>query len=231
LTNYSLNDLARAIEPRQMLVRAFFSIGPKDGATELLLIRHAQIPETRTYDEDPPLTELGRAQAEALGNHLAKTPIVALYASPAVRARETAAAIGKHHGLEAAVRDDLRDVEFYLPPGQTIRDVVGEEEYEKMLQRFAREKVYTIYGETRESAEQMRERMTQVLDEIIASNPPGRIAVVSHGPPIQAYLAGLLGSRYDMMMATRLTAVSVVWAKGELRDVQTVNSTAHFGGY
>jgi probable phosphoglycerate mutase len=228
---YSLDELARAPEPRVGLARTFFSIGSTEGATELLLVRHGQIPETRTIQEDPHLTEIGRAQAAALADHLAGRPIAAIYASPSLRTRETAAPIAARHGLEVVIDHNLRDVESYLQVGQTLRDVVGEEKYEEMLNRFAREKTYDVWGETRESGQQLRDRMAGAIDAVVAAHREGRVVIVGHGPPIQAYLAGLLGSRFDMLVATRLTAVSVIWAKGELRDVAVINSTAHFGGF
>ena len=47
------------------------------------------------------LDEVGRAQAVALGERLSSEPISAIYASPALRARQTATAVARRHGGRA----------------------------------------------------------------------------------------------------------------------------------
>ncbi|RPJ62897.1 MAG: histidine phosphatase family protein, partial [Acidobacteria bacterium] len=70
--------------------------------TRLLLVRHG---ETEWNSDviyrgraEVALSETGRRQAELLGVRLATEQVTALYCSPLVRARETAAAIGRHTG-------------------------------------------------------------------------------------------------------------------------------------
>lgn len=81
---------------------------------ELILVRHGQ-PEWVSPDgknrNDPGLTELGHAQAEAAAERLADHaeapapgPVDRLFASPAVRARETAEPISAALGLPAEER-------------------------------------------------------------------------------------------------------------------------------
>jgi broad specificity phosphatase PhoE len=59
---------------------------------------------------DTPLSETGRRQAECLAARLAGEEIDAVWASPMIRARETAAAIAAPHGLGVSLDPDL--VEF-----------------------------------------------------------------------------------------------------------------------
>jgi 2,3-bisphosphoglycerate-dependent phosphoglycerate mutase len=84
---------------------------------ELLLIRHAQpawVDADGLAYNDPPLTELGRAQAAALAAHLAATPVDELHVSSAVRSRETAAPVAERLGLDPSVHEEL--FELRLPP-------------------------------------------------------------------------------------------------------------------
>ncbi len=65
---------------------------------QLYIIRHGESMGNIETDDDfdkvnPPLTELGKMQALALGERFKKLDNYTLYASPLVRARETAAAI------------------------------------------------------------------------------------------------------------------------------------------
>jgi broad specificity phosphatase PhoE len=83
----------------------------------LVLARHGQTPSNvakllDTVLPGPGLTELGRAQAAALGEELATgTPVTALYCSAAARARETAGLVGSVLGLEPEVVDGLHEVQ------------------------------------------------------------------------------------------------------------------------
>ena len=79
---------------------------------ELVLVRHAE-PDwenARQKGADPALTVLGRQQAADLAAHLRSLPLAALYSSPLVRARETAAAIGAAQQLTATAVTDLAEI-------------------------------------------------------------------------------------------------------------------------
>ncbi|WP_199440704.1 histidine phosphatase family protein [Umezawaea beigongshangensis] len=81
----------------------------------LLLVRHGQTASNRRHALDslppgPPLTEEGREQALALAADLADEPVVAVYASTAVRAQETAAPVAAHHGLQVEVVEGVHEV-------------------------------------------------------------------------------------------------------------------------
>ena len=68
---------------------------------------------------NPPLSELGHRQAAAAAAWLADETFDALYASPLLRARQTAAPIAEAHGLEIQIEDGIaeydRQSEAYIP--------------------------------------------------------------------------------------------------------------------
>ncbi|CAG1010485.1 putative phosphoglycerate mutase [Phycisphaerales bacterium] len=80
----------------------------------LLVLRHAKAEKDSPTgrDEDRPLSDLGRRQAEFIGSHLLrpgkglKTPALIL-SSPAARARTTAEIIAKALGLKVGFDDSL----------------------------------------------------------------------------------------------------------------------------
>lgn len=81
----------------------------------LHLIRHGQTPSNLigaldTGDPGPGLTGEGERQAAAVGAMFADRPLDAVYASPLTRARQTAAAIARPHGLEVLIRPGLREI-------------------------------------------------------------------------------------------------------------------------
>ncbi len=84
--------------------------------TRVLLVRHGETAWNACgiYQggRDVPLSEHGRAQAEALRDTLAGTPIDAAYTSPLARARETARLILGGRGVRAAVVPELRELSY-----------------------------------------------------------------------------------------------------------------------
>lgn len=83
---------------------------------ELLLVRHAQpawVVDGIGYN-DPHLSELGTAQAEAAGKALAGVAFDQIWVSPAMRSQETAAAVTGHHDTSVLTKDWA--LEIQLPP-------------------------------------------------------------------------------------------------------------------
>ena len=83
----------------------------------LYLVRHAHS-DPGDPDSLRPLSARGKEQARELGELLADVAADAVFASPLLRARETAAAIARAAGLE--LRIDER-----LAPGATAEDVLA----------------------------------------------------------------------------------------------------------
>lgn len=65
-------------------------------ADTVYLVRHA---EKQGDSKDPPLSECGRARAQALADYFANIPLAAVYATPYQRTRQTAAAVAGHKQL------------------------------------------------------------------------------------------------------------------------------------
>ena len=80
----------------------------------ILLARHGETTsnaERRFQGQlDVPLNDTGREQARALAEAVRDEPLAALYASPLVRARETAEIVGAAIGLEVRLDDRLKEV-------------------------------------------------------------------------------------------------------------------------
>lgn len=74
----------------------------------ILWVRHGQstwnvLDRLQGHELSPPLTELGREQAQHAAETLTDRGVVRLLSSPATRALETAQIIGAHLGLEVEV--------------------------------------------------------------------------------------------------------------------------------
>ncbi len=76
---------------------------------------------------DTPLSARGRRQAEALAIRLADEGIDAVWASPMVRARETAATVAAPHGLSLSIDADLVEFDWGVWSGRPFDGVLEQE--------------------------------------------------------------------------------------------------------
>lgn len=84
-----------------------------DTHPQVVLLRHGEpdwSPGEGPSVNDPGLTPLGRAQAEAAARELAKRPLEAIYVSPYRRSQETAAPLAEATGLEPITVDGLAEI-------------------------------------------------------------------------------------------------------------------------
>jgi len=79
---------------------------------EVVLVRHGEPDWDRAFEtrSDPGLTLLGERQADLVAAHLKRQPVVAVYCSPLVRAKETAAAIAAAQELDPQIIHGLEEI-------------------------------------------------------------------------------------------------------------------------
>ena len=89
---------------------------------ELILIRHGlpkHVENTDGKPADPPLSDIGHAQAELMATWLQHESIDHLYSSPMARAYETAKPLARAQGLSIEVKDGVaeydRQARAYIP--------------------------------------------------------------------------------------------------------------------
>lgn len=160
--------------------------------TTILLARHGEtewnLDGRFQGHADPPLNDLGRAQAHELAERLAGEPIAAVYASPLRRALETAQIVGDRLGLPVATADGLREVDVGSWSGLTRAEIAG-----RFPEGYARWLEYGPGWDDGETYERMGERVMGALGEIAGRHPGEQILVVTHGGPIRAVQAYALG--------------------------------------
>jgi probable phosphoglycerate mutase len=225
-------DEAAAARRPSPLERAFLMGMP--GVGELLLVRHGQqlaptgLRPTRAQWTDPPLSELGRRQAEVLGDALASEPIAAVYASPLQRAKDTGAAIAARHGLEVVVLDELREVEVFreVPEGERVADVLPAVLLRGASERFVHERRWDVYPWS-ESGAELRRRVVGALEGILAVHGGERVVVACHGGVINAYVGHVLGLAEDMFFRPGHASVSRLRHGEGRRVVHSLNELHH----
>jgi broad specificity phosphatase PhoE len=97
----------------------------------ILLARHGRTAENAAGRilgrRDPPLDRAGRAEAAALAAAVSGAGPRALYTSPLLRARQTAAAVAAATGLEPVVLEDLAESRRGAWEGRTLTDLEAED--------------------------------------------------------------------------------------------------------
>jgi probable phosphoglycerate mutase len=193
-------ERAAATRAMRSLERAFL-LGV-EGATEILLIRHADAYDglEATSEGDPGLSPTGREQARRLAARLRRFPVDAVYSSPLRRARETAEAIG----LPVALDERLVEVAADTSGG---------------------------YVELREVPAETIKRMRAAIDQAVARHLGGRVAMVGHGVAILHYLCDVLRVEPGRLrVLPYYTSINVVRIKEDRRMAGAIADVAHLEG-
>jgi 2,3-bisphosphoglycerate-dependent phosphoglycerate mutase len=231
------------------------------GYVELYIIRHGQSTNNALADSqdrvcDPPLTELGRKQADILAHHLAAgarvTPwerdldqgsgygITQLYCSPMWRSLETAQSIERTLGLAPTVWVDIHERGgIWLDHGEA-GGVVGypgttHSEILAAFPRFILPESITERGwwhhqgqEDRSACDGRAIRVAETMRAWAASDE--RIALVSHGAFIDALLKALFYQLPNHHMYYHHLNAAISWLifrpDGHL-DVEYLNRVDH----
>lgn len=205
---------------------------PLTGLCELVMVRHGEQLLTRDtavgQSVDPPLSELGRRQALAVGERLAHTHLDAIYSSPLRRARDTADAIGGHHGLTPTIVPELHEIEIWsnLDKDVSVRDALPPERVAEIFRDHVRTKKFSAFPDA-EDRDLFRKRVGEALHEIINRHLGQRVAVVCHSGVINAFLATILATDQDVPVRIHHTSINVFRGADTRRAVQSINDFRH----
>jgi probable phosphomutase (TIGR03848 family) len=187
--------------------------------TTVLLIRHGRTKANANgvlagWSEGVELDTVGRGQAEALAERLAKVPLSKLVTSPLQRCEQTAQAIAQAHKPKLSVERDDRLAEC------RYGDWTG-----RPLKRLAKDPLWQIVqdqpsavhfpGDDSESLLAVSQRANECVNYWVtvgsAKQRDGApmIALVSHGDVIKAILANALGMHLDMFQRIVIDPCSV----------------------
>lgn len=206
-------------------------------ATHVLLIRHGQSrgnAERRFGGHTTtPLSARGHKQAEATARTLKSESLTAIYSSDLARAIETARPLSKKTGLPINGSTAFRERSVGVMEGLTFEDAAQQhpEQYAALLRRDFE---HVLTGG--ESYRQLLDRAWQKLDEIIAQNQGGKIAVFSHTGTICILALHLMGALDSPeLKPVWISTANCGITRFELRAdgfvrVLTVNDTSHLSG-
>jgi len=201
--------------------------------TRVYLVRHGSTVLAEDHfagETDVPLSEIGRAQARALGARLAGDPIDAFYASPLERALETARLVAAPHGREVFPRAELREISHGRWEQKSRAEV--ESLYPGEYARWESDP-FSFAPEGGETGLAVLARALPALFEIVASHPDGRVLVVSHKATIRLLVATLLGfdaRGYRDRLDSSPAGLSILdFRESSRAQLVLFNDTSHYG--
>lgn len=192
---------------------------------ELLLIRHA-LPIRREVTEgaaDPPLSSDGVRQAELLGEYLASEHIDAVYASPLLRAVQTAEPLCRMNGCEMTLDAGLAEFDQHSSEYIPVEELQASGD--PRLKEF-------LLGEGDEfdDRDEFRERVFASITQIISQHGGERVAVVCHGGVINSYAGDVLGLDVEgpgFFYPNYTSITRIAASRSGVRSIVTLNETSH----
>ena len=185
-------------------------------ANKLWLIRHGEtewsLSGAHTGRTDLPLTDRGRAEAAAIGQHLHGRPFAVVLTSPLERARETCqlAGYGDNAELEPGLREwDYGDYEGHSTP-----------EIRRMRADWSLWSDGVPNGET---VEQVYQRAWAVIERV--SSLDGDVALFAHGHVLRILTACWLGlpPQAGRLFALATASISILGYEREQRVIALWN--------
>jgi len=161
---------------------------------ELYLIRHGQTDFSRENrfcgSIDPPLNDIGLRMAEAFGAAYASKTWDGIYASPSLRARQTAAPLVAHVHVQPVLDDGLREIAY--GEWESLKHEEAKAKWPEVYAYWAADTASraTPGGET---AFMVAARAAPVIERIRREHTEGRVLIVSHKATIRILVCALLG--------------------------------------
>ena len=202
------------------------------GATEILLIRHGESRAASEEDPfplvngqgDPELAEIGRMQAEKLGQRLADHAIDAVYVTNLRRTHETAAPLCKIKGIVPKVVEDLREVHLGDWEGGLFR-IKAHQNHPVIVEMREHQEWGKIPGG--ESNAELDARVARGLNNIIEQHPDQVVVVVAHGGVIGSVLSQATNSEPFAFVGADNGSISHLIAFQGRQSVRRFNDTSH----
>lgn len=137
---------------------------------------------------DIPVNAKGRAQAEAVRRQLEGVTFTGVYASPLLRAYETAQIVS---GREVSKDDRLIEVDFGLWEGKTREQFI--EEHPGSWEKWSADPSANRAGVNGETGQEIVTRVDAFFEELLGTHQKGTFLVVAHNGVNRLFMAHKLG--------------------------------------
>jgi broad specificity phosphatase PhoE len=204
--------------------------------TVVYLLRHGATAVNREVPNrlqgkgiDLPLDPIGREQAARAAEALAGHRLEAVYASPMLRALQTASIVAEPHRLTPAPIEAIIEADVGRWEGLTWAEASAQdpEQYDRFHANPG-----TIPYPDGESFQDVQRRAIPALAALAANHPGGRIAVIAHNVVNRAVLASLLGLPIDLARSLRQSncGINVLHYRPGGVELFAMNACLHLEG-
>jgi len=188
--------------------------------TRLILIRHSQPAiDPCVSPAQWPLSALGRQRCVPLARLLARYQPAALYASQEAKAAETAALVAHELGLPYHTRPGLHE---HL---RTIDDWLTEVEFKARIAALFAHPSEVVFG--LESADQAHARFSAAVSSVLAEEPTGTPAIVTHGTVLSLFVGRAAGLDPAALWSSLGLPALIVLDRASLAIEHTFEVVAH----
>lgn len=201
--------------------------------TTIYIVRHAETAENAAHiwqgQLDTELSPAGLRQAVAVARRLKGAPFSAVYSSDLKRARATAEAIAREHGLCVRLAPGLREMNVGRWQGLTYVEARARDP--EIYAQLMADPIHTRRPDG-ESWVEFQRRVALAFHSIAAAHPGETICLVSHGGTIRALLAEALSLSFDTTrrLAMDNTGVSIIAGEDGNWRLRLFNDTHHIAG-
>ncbi len=167
-----------------------------------------------------PLNQTGRRQARVVARLLKEVALDACYASPAMRALETAQLIVRGRSLSVAKVPEILEINYGAWVGKYFDEVTSQPAYR--LYHATPKRSCPPGGE---SMKAVHRRTVAFMERLRVRHRNGRILVVSHADIIKTIIVHYLGLNLDHLQKFRIdnASVSLLWFHKKTCRVLSVN--------
>ncbi|PJF42539.1 MAG: hypothetical protein CUN50_03640 [Candidatus Thermofonsia Clade 1 bacterium] len=198
--------------------------------TDFLLIRHATNDFVKTgrlagWTPEVHLNAEGRAQAAALGEHLAQMRLDAAYSSPLERCVETAQAVLVHHPhLRLEIAEAFGEIRYGAWQGAELSKLSTRKLWRTV--QITPSRARFPEGETLRAAQM---RAVDAIEALAERHPRQRVAIFSHSDLIKMILAHYLGMHLDLYQRIEIApaSLSIIRLSFERPSVLQINETSY----
>lgn len=184
----------------------------KERSTRLIFVRHGEtdFPLDRIYcdeQDDPALNGVGVDQANQAAEQIKPARVDALYASPCLRTRMTAAAVNKAYpDLTIEYDERLRERHFGIWEGLYFSEI--EREFPLEYKRWKQDQA-AFRPQGGESVYEMAGRVVSAVKDIVVRHPGQAVVVVAHVGPIRVLVTEALGMSLKSYRQLRIDPASI----------------------
>ena len=204
-------------------------------AIRIFLVRHGETEWNRIHRfqgrSDVPLNKIGKEQAHALALALKDEPIMAIYASPLVRALETAEAIKTYHP-SISLFEEPGLIEMDLGEFDGMEAGLWVEQYPHFRKTW-QETPSSLKMPGGESLQEVQTRAIDTLERITQNYPPqSTLLLSSHNFVNRAILCHAMGKSLDRFreLKQRTAALNILYKQDNKLWAEVIDDQSHLEG-